>query len=177
MGGARTVVLRMTKNGAAHQQRRRAKVLILDEAGMIDGLLFEALDAFDHEVHGRHTRPVGGIQLVLSGNFLQPLAGVARSVWFPCDSLNCVPPCANLATVHSSICSIGSVLGGLPRGGSGTCWKSVASRRRRCPRMASPFLTLYSIIITLHPFYITIKQRRTKQLTTKGGFGLNKSQG
>lgn len=35
-------------------------VLILDEASMIDGMLFEALDAFGREVHVR-TRPVGGI--------------------------------------------------------------------------------------------------------------------
>ena len=39
----------------------RQHVLILDEASMIYGMLFEALDAFGREVHVRPTRPVGGI--------------------------------------------------------------------------------------------------------------------
>lgn len=71
VGGARTLVPRVMKNKAACQRWRKAKVLILDEVSMIDGMLFEALDAIGREARGCPSRPFGGIQLVLSGDFFQ----------------------------------------------------------------------------------------------------------
>ncbi|KAL9186513.1 hypothetical protein ACHAXT_005751 [Thalassiosira profunda] len=70
-GGARVLVPRVQQNEAACRRWRRAKVLVLDEVSMIDGMLFEALDAVGREVRNCPTRPFGGIQLVLSGDFLQ----------------------------------------------------------------------------------------------------------
>ena len=38
---------------------------------MIDGMFFEALDQIGRVVRGQSTKPFGGIQLVLSGDFFQ----------------------------------------------------------------------------------------------------------
>lgn len=46
-------------------------MLVLDEVSMIDGMLFEALDAIGREVRGCPSKPFGGVQLVLSGDFFQ----------------------------------------------------------------------------------------------------------
>lgn len=71
VGGARILVPRVMKNKSACQRWRKAKVLILDEVSMIDGMLFEALDSIGREVRGCPSKPFGGIQLVLSGDFFQ----------------------------------------------------------------------------------------------------------
>jgi ATP-dependent DNA helicase PIF1 len=70
-GGARTLVPRVMNNKAACARWRKARVLILDEVSMIDGMLFEALDAIGREVRSCPSNPFGGIQLVLSGDFFQ----------------------------------------------------------------------------------------------------------
>lgn len=70
-GGARVLVPRVLKNAAACHRWRKAKVLILDEVSMIDGLFFEALDAVGREVRKCRSKPFGGLQLVLSGDFFQ----------------------------------------------------------------------------------------------------------
>lgn len=46
-------------------------MLVLDEVSMIDGEFFEALDTIGREVRGCKTKPFGGIQIVLSGDFFQ----------------------------------------------------------------------------------------------------------
>ena len=79
-GGASILVPRVMKSSAACQRWRKAKVLILDEVSMIDGSLFEALDSIGREVRGCPSRPFGGIQLVLSGDFFQlPPVSLGRS--------------------------------------------------------------------------------------------------
>ena len=70
-GGPRTLVPRVLQNEAACQRWRKARVLVLDEVSMIDGELFNALDAIGREVRKCHSKPFGGIQLVLSGDFFQ----------------------------------------------------------------------------------------------------------
>jgi len=70
-GGPRVLVPRVLQNEAACQRWRKAQVLVLDEVSMIDGMFFESLDAIGREVRGCHTKPFGGIQLVLSGDFFQ----------------------------------------------------------------------------------------------------------
>ena len=71
VGGARTLVPRVLQNEAACQRWCKAKVLVLDEVSMIDGELFNALDAIGREVRKCPSKPFGGIQLVLSGDFFQ----------------------------------------------------------------------------------------------------------
>ena len=80
VGGAAKLVPRVMNNHTACQRWRKARVLILDEVSMIDGMLFDALDAIGKEVRGCFTKPFGGIQLILSGDFFQlPPVSLARS--------------------------------------------------------------------------------------------------
>lgn len=80
VGGAAKLVPRVMNNHAACQRWRKARVLILDEVSMIDGMLFDALDAIGKEVRGCLDEPFGGIQLILSGDFFQlPPVSLARS--------------------------------------------------------------------------------------------------
>mmetsp|Transcript_31046 Transcript_31046/g.65701 ORF Transcript_31046/g.65701 Transcript_31046/m.65701 type:complete len:293 (+) Transcript_31046:24-902(+) len=60
-GGARVLVPRVLGNAAACQRWQKAKVLILDEVSMIDGMFFEALDAIGREARRRPSQPFGGI--------------------------------------------------------------------------------------------------------------------
>ena len=80
VGGAAKLVPRVMNNHAACQRWRKARVLLLDEVSMIDGMLFDALDAIGKEVRGCFDKPFGGIQLILSGDFFQlPPVSLARS--------------------------------------------------------------------------------------------------
>jgi len=67
VGGPSKLVPRVLNNAAACNRWRKAKVLVLDEVSMIDGIFFEALDAIGREVRNCKHRPFGGLQLVLSG--------------------------------------------------------------------------------------------------------------
>lgn len=71
VGGARVLVPRVLQNAAACQRWRNAQVLVLDEVSMIDGVFFEALDAIGREVRGCRSKPFGGIQIILTGDFFQ----------------------------------------------------------------------------------------------------------
>ena len=51
-------------------QWRAAKVLVIDEVSMLDGALFDLLEAIARAVRGDE-RPFGGLQLVLCGDFFQ----------------------------------------------------------------------------------------------------------
>jgi ATP-dependent DNA helicase PIF1 len=48
----------------------RAKVLIIDEVSMVDGDLFDKLEAIARQLRN-NGRPFGGIQLVITGDFFQ----------------------------------------------------------------------------------------------------------
>jgi len=72
-GGSRILVPRVKQNKEACDRWRKAKVLVLDEVSMIDGMLFQALYEIGREVRGCRSKPFGGIQLVLSGDFSNSL--------------------------------------------------------------------------------------------------------
>jgi hypothetical protein len=78
----------------------RQHVLILDEASMIDGMLFEALDDFGREVN-------------------VPRGPSGESDWFSAATTSNPRRCRSIGAVSVRLV--------------GTCWKSVASRGRRCP--------------------------------------------
>lgn len=52
------------------QQWRRCKHLIIDEISMVDSTYFDKLEAVARAVRNKEI-PFGGIQLILSGDFLQ----------------------------------------------------------------------------------------------------------
>ena len=53
------------------QQWRRCKHLIIDEISMVDSTYFDKLEAVARPVRKKQNIPFGGIQLILSGDFLQ----------------------------------------------------------------------------------------------------------
>lgn len=65
------------------QQWRSAKTLVIDEISMLDGDLFDKLDAVARRVRA-NPRPFGGLQLVLCGDFFQlpPVAKAGASFRF-----------------------------------------------------------------------------------------------
>jgi len=69
-GPHKIILDRVMKNQYAKSRWRRCNVLIIDEISMISGDLFDLIDKVAKAVRG-DDRPFGGIQLVLSGDFLQ----------------------------------------------------------------------------------------------------------
>eukprot|EP00906_Rhabdomonas_costata_P012036 RCo017160 len=70
-GDTRAWVERIHHNERSHNYWKRCKLLIIDEISMTDGELFDRLDEVARVLKGKPTKPFGGIQLVLSGDFLQ----------------------------------------------------------------------------------------------------------
>lgn len=67
---ASTLASKISFNKVLRQRWIKVKVLIIDEISMIDGKLFDKLEYIAERVRGR-TAPFGGIQLILTGDFLQ----------------------------------------------------------------------------------------------------------
>jgi len=64
------------------------KVLVIDEIGMVNGEFLDWLDRAVRDIRGDQSRPFGGIQLVMCGDFLQlvPIGKNAQSVKAGLDS-------------------------------------------------------------------------------------------
>jgi len=69
-GPHKIILDRVMRNENTKRRWRRCKVLIIDEISMISGELFNLIDLVAKAVRA-DDRPFGGIQLVLSGDFLQ----------------------------------------------------------------------------------------------------------
>jgi len=65
------LIQKVRNNRGASHRWRTTKTLVIDEISMIDGVLFEALDAIGKAVRGNSRQPFGGLQLILSGDFYQ----------------------------------------------------------------------------------------------------------
>ncbi|KAK9359848.1 PIF1-like helicase-domain-containing protein [Lipomyces starkeyi] len=65
-----TLVKRIRRNKKAMQRWLRTKVLIMDEISMVDGELFDKLEAIARQIRNKDS-PFGGIQLVVTGDFFQ----------------------------------------------------------------------------------------------------------
>eukprot|EP01071_Lankesteria_metandrocarpae_P002438 Lankesteria_metandrocarpae@DN2328_c0_g1_i1.p1 len=61
----------ISKSPAAVQRWKSTSLLFVDEVSMIDGRLFDILDRIARKLRATPHLPFGGIQLVLSGDFLQ----------------------------------------------------------------------------------------------------------
>ena len=64
------LVRKIKRNPKAKQRWMRTKVLIVDEISMVDGDLFDKLEAIARSIRN-NGRPFGGIQLVITGDFFQ----------------------------------------------------------------------------------------------------------
>ncbi|DBA78175.1 hypothetical protein WJX79_002289 [Trebouxia sp. C0005] len=90
----------------AAQRWRKARALVIDEISMVDGALFDALEALARGIRSKQ-EPFGGIQLILAGDFhqLPPVAkgkeaAAARKFAFEAATWRlCVHHCAQLTRV------------------------------------------------------------------------------
>ena len=64
------LVKKVKRNQKAKQRWLRTKVLIVDEISMVDGDLFDKLEAIARAIRN-NGRPFGGIQLIITGDFFQ----------------------------------------------------------------------------------------------------------
>ena len=64
------LVKKIKRNVKAKQRWLRTKVLIVDEISMVDGDLFDKLEAIARAIRN-NGRPFGGIQLIITGDFFQ----------------------------------------------------------------------------------------------------------
>ena len=64
------LVKKIKRNSKAKMRWLRTKVLIIDEISMVDGDLFDKLEAIARAIRN-NGRPFGGIQLVITGDFFQ----------------------------------------------------------------------------------------------------------
>jgi ATP-dependent DNA helicase PIF1 len=64
------LVRKIKKNGKATTRWMRTKILVIDEVSMVDGELFDKLEAIARNIRN-NARPFGGIQLVITGDFFQ----------------------------------------------------------------------------------------------------------
>ncbi|PSC73053.1 ATP-dependent DNA helicase PIF1 [Micractinium conductrix] len=104
--GSLESLVRMAGRGESLQRWRATTHLIVDEVSMMDGRLFDTLEAVARKVRGS-AAPFGGIQLILSGDFhqLPPVAkgreGAAqRKFCFEAESwARCIPESCFLSKV------------------------------------------------------------------------------
>jgi ATP-dependent DNA helicase PIF1 len=64
------LVRKIKKNQKAKNRWMRTKTLVIDEVSMVDGELFDKLEAIARNIRN-NARPFGGIQLVITGDFFQ----------------------------------------------------------------------------------------------------------
>ena len=81
------LVKKIKRNAKAKQRWLRTKVLIIDEISMVDGDLFDKLEAIARAIRN-NGRPFGGIQLVITGDFFQlpPVPDYGRVSKFSFDA-------------------------------------------------------------------------------------------
>ena len=96
-GGADALVSRVLHSAPAVERWRAARTLVIDEVSMLDGVLFDALDAIGRAARGQPSLAFGGMQLLLCGDFFQlpPIfmpAGFAfqAGAWDDCSMRVCV---------------------------------------------------------------------------------------
>ncbi len=81
------LIQKVSNNTSAARRWRSTKTLVIDEISMIDGQLFDALDAIGKQIRGNANQPFGGLQLVLSGDFYQlPPVSLRWGAGFPFSS-------------------------------------------------------------------------------------------
>jgi ATP-dependent DNA helicase PIF1 len=81
------LVRKIKKNQKAKHRWMRTKVLVVDEVSMVDGDLFDKLEAIARQIRN-NARPFGGIQLVITGDFFQlpPVPEGRRAAKFAFDA-------------------------------------------------------------------------------------------
>lgn len=81
------LVKKIMRNQKAKNRWLRTKILVVDEVSMVDGELFDKLEAIARFIR-KNGRPFGGIQLVVTGDFFQlpPVPDYGKQVKFAFDA-------------------------------------------------------------------------------------------
>ena len=81
------LVKKIKRNQKAKNRWARTKVLVIDEISMVDGDLFDKLEAIAKTIRSSG-RPFGGIQLVITGDFFQlpPVPDYGKQAKFAFDA-------------------------------------------------------------------------------------------
>lgn len=81
------LVRKIKRNGKSKLRWMRTKILVIDEISMVDGDLFDKLEAIARIIRN-NGRPFGGIQLVITGDFFQlpPVPDYGRISKFAFDA-------------------------------------------------------------------------------------------
>lgn len=81
------LVKKIKRNQKAKHRWMRTKILVVDEISMVDGELFDKLEQIARQVRN-NSRPFGGIQLVITGDFFQlpPVPDGGRAARFAFDA-------------------------------------------------------------------------------------------
>jgi ATP-dependent DNA helicase PIF1 len=98
-GPVEELVKKIRRNQKARHRWMRTKILVIDEVSMVDGELYDKLEAIARRIRN-NGRPFGGIQLVITGDFFQlppvPDGGRQAQFAFNADSWN--------TTIEHTIC-------------------------------------------------------------------------
>jgi ATP-dependent DNA helicase PIF1 len=98
-GPVEELVKKIRRNQKARHRWMRTKILVIDEVSMVDGELYDKLEAIARRIRN-NGRPFGGIQLVITGDFFQlppvPEGGRQAQFAFNADSWN--------TTIEHTIC-------------------------------------------------------------------------
>ncbi|CEP62043.1 DNA helicase LALA0_S04e06458g [Lachancea lanzarotensis] len=71
MGSVQKLAAQVNRNKTNSERWKRTSVLIVDEVSMIDGRFLDKMDYEARDVRRNPTKPFGGIQVVLTGDFFQ----------------------------------------------------------------------------------------------------------
>ena len=70
-GKESTQQLIMKLSKAARKRWGQCSTLVIDEISMIDGTLLDKIDAVGRSARGDYSKPFGGVQVIISGDFMQ----------------------------------------------------------------------------------------------------------
>lgn len=95
------LVKKIKKNQKAKHRWMRTKILIVDEVSMVDGDLFDKLEAIARQLRA-NGRPFGGIQLVITGDFFQlpPVPDYGKVAKFAFDAATWGPTIDHTIGLH-----------------------------------------------------------------------------
>lgn len=95
------LVKKIKKNQKAKHRWMRTKVLVIDEVSMVDGDLFDKLEAIARQLR-MNGRPFGGIQLVITGDFFQlpPVPDYGKVAKFAFDAATWGPTIDHTIGLH-----------------------------------------------------------------------------
>jgi ATP-dependent DNA helicase PIF1 len=110
-GSVESIIKKMRFNRVARERIKAARVMVIDEISMLSAAFFDMLEREIRAVHENWSKPIGGLQLVLCGDFLQlpPVmrrrssGGVVDASRVFCFQSDCWSECVNETILLSRV--------------------------------------------------------------------------